>query len=136
MSAMHSAVAWQEIRAKRQAIRDARTLPARFAALCDYQGALAAFVASHWPELEQHFDHLPVPCAPAANEPALEVASEAPPIGKHRRTAAEIEALVVRARELLARTPRPSKAGVAAELGISTGYLATLLALRAVENGR
>jgi hypothetical protein len=33
MRAVLSAMAWQEIRAKRQAVRDARTLPARLAAL-------------------------------------------------------------------------------------------------------
>jgi hypothetical protein len=134
VTAAHTAIAWQEIRAKRQAIRDACTLPARFAALCDYQGALAAFAASHWPEFEQHFGHVPVPCAQAANEPAIDVAPAAG--GKHRRTPAEIEALVARARELRAQTPRPSKARVAAALGISTGYLAALLASHAVESGR
>jgi hypothetical protein len=128
-----SVLAWWEIRAKRQAIRDARTLPARFAALCDYQGAVAAFVDSHWPELEQRFGALP--CAPAANEPALD-ASATQPDGKHRRSPAEIDVLVARARELLGQTPRPSKARVAAKLGISSGYLAALLARRAVEAGR
>lgn len=133
MRAALSAMAWHEIRAKRQAIRDARTLPARFAALCDYQGALAAFVDSHWPELERRFGQLP--CAPAANEPALVPVEAAivPAQGHvplHRRTRAEIDALVVRARELLAQSPRPSKSRVAGELGISTGYLSALLALR------
>jgi hypothetical protein len=69
MRAVLSAMAWQEIRAKRQAVRDARTLPARLAALCDYQGALAAFVDGHWPELEQRFGQLHI--VPAANESAI-----------------------------------------------------------------
>jgi hypothetical protein len=131
--AVLSAIAWQEIRAKRQAVRDARTLPARFTALCDYQGTLAAFVDRYWPELEQSFGHLP--CTPAANEPVIapaEIAVIPAPraVPLHRRTPAEIDALVVRARELLAETPRRKKARIAAELGISTGYLSALLAMR------
>jgi hypothetical protein len=132
MRTVLSATAWNEVRAKRQAIRDARTLPARFAALCDYQGALAAFADAHWSELEQRFAH--VPCAPAANdEPALAPgapAAQAGTIPLHRRTPAEIDSLVLRARQLLAQTPRRTKTSVAGELGISAGYLAALLALR------
>jgi hypothetical protein len=132
MRAVLSAMAWQEIRAKRQAVRDARTLPARLAALCDYQGALAAFVDGHWPELEQRFGQLHI--VPAANESAIAPADVAATPGKaiplHRRTPAEIRALVARARELASQKPRRTKRSIAAELGISAGYLAALLALR------
>jgi hypothetical protein len=118
--------AWREVCAKRQAIRDAKTLPARFAALCDYQGALACFVDGHWAQVAALFDIRPpvavVPAA-AANEPTL-----APPT--KRRTEAQIEALVASARAMLSQTPRPAKARVAAKLGISPGYLAHLLAVR------
>lgn len=52
---INTLVAWRALSAQRQAVRDAATLPARFAALCTYQGALAAFVDAHWVELEALF---------------------------------------------------------------------------------
>jgi hypothetical protein len=122
VSAAEARRAWRVVCASRQAVRDARTLPERYAALCVYQGELAGFVAAHWAQLESMFGVPPV--AAAANDPI------AVPGRKRRRTPAEIDALVARAHELLALTPRPTKTWVAAQCGISPGYLAALLALR------
>jgi hypothetical protein len=123
--------AWREVCAKRQAVRDALTLPARFAALCEYHGALSSFVNGHWAQIDALFDYLPltaandhaaVPMAAANDHTAV---STAP---RKRRTPAEIDALVRRAREMLSQEPRPAKARIATELGVTAGYLAQLLA--------
>jgi hypothetical protein len=59
---------WATVRDKRQAIRDAQTLPTRFSALCDYQGELAAFVDQHWAQLEAAFGR---PMGQCAVDPSL-----------------------------------------------------------------
>jgi hypothetical protein len=112
--------AWREVCAKRQAVRDARTLPARFAALCDYQGALSSFVNGHWAQIDALFDYRPLA---AAND-----ATAVPTAPPKRRTPMEIDALVKRAREMLSQEPRRAKARIAAELGVTAGYLSQLLA--------
>jgi hypothetical protein len=48
-------IAWRAVCTLRQAMRDATTLPARFAALCAYQGALASFADAHWTQLDALF---------------------------------------------------------------------------------
>lgn len=44
---------WMRVKDAKQAVRDARTLPERLGAICDYQGALAKFAELHWHRIDQ-----------------------------------------------------------------------------------